>query len=333
MSFIKTEKILEKGKSHFGCDNFEGLPLEYNGGPGTAGAHWSKKIMNTDYMIGDSYGENLISELSLALFEDSGWYKVDYELANLFIWGKDKGCDFLNFNVKCIEKKDDKIFTKFEKEFCSEFNSPTCSTSNIFRGNCKTRKYKNLHAFERYIDDNTAGVDPLTDKCPIAIEVKEGQIYYGGSCRVGQTKTLKTHEKICPECACFMSNLRKASSNEISSTNKKLRFKQVNKEEKNNNVLSNNNLDKSTPTKLRNNISSPETTPEISDSDLKAECLDYYCKDDKIMVRIFENSYECPEGGVLAVDGYEGTIECPSSDLLCNPKFKCKFGCIEKYDN
>ena len=39
-------------------------------------------------------------EITLALFEDSGWYKVYYETANIFLWGKDVGCDF--FLQKCL---------------------------------------------------------------------------------------------------------------------------------------------------------------------------------------------------------------------------------------
>ena len=102
MNFIKTPKVMEKAKEHFGCANLYGLPLEYNGGPGTAGSHWAKRYMNGDYMIGESFGENLISEISLALFEDSGWYKVNWEMANLFLWGKGKGCDFFDREKKCI---------------------------------------------------------------------------------------------------------------------------------------------------------------------------------------------------------------------------------------
>ena len=232
MSYIKTEKVLEKAKDHFGCDQLEGVPLEYNGGQGTAGAHWSKKYMNTDYMIGDSYGENLISNITLALFEDSGWYKVNYELSNLFLWGKNAGCEFLNTDKKCIEKDHDtaenmekKPFpgvlngknlglykTDFKSEFCTNFNYPICSTSLHFRGTCKVKQYpKNLNAYEQYFKDpKIGGVDNLTDKCPIPIEVRGGQSYYGGSCRVGSSNNLNhpSIEKICPECACFMSTLK-----------------------------------------------------------------------------------------------------------------------------
>jgi hypothetical protein len=225
MSYLKTPKILEKGKEHFGCSNFEGLPLEYNGGPGTAGAHWSKRIMNTDYMIGDSYGENLISDLTLAMFEDSGWYQTDYKLANLFLWGKKQGCDFLDQNIKCVQEQTSKtVTTQFKQNFCTNLDFPTCSTSHIFRANCRTRLYKNLFKYERYfINAKLGGIDLLTDKCPIPIEIKQGQSYYGGSCRVGQAKNINNFERVCPECACFLSNLK-----EITKFNKKLRKEQEN---------------------------------------------------------------------------------------------------------
>ncbi len=36
-----------------------------------------------------------VSEFSLALLEGTGWYKVNYDLADKMTWGKNKGCDFL----------------------------------------------------------------------------------------------------------------------------------------------------------------------------------------------------------------------------------------------
>ena len=41
-----------------------------------------------DYMIGADYGETVISEITLAVFEDSGWYKVNYYTGGLFRYGK-----------------------------------------------------------------------------------------------------------------------------------------------------------------------------------------------------------------------------------------------------
>jgi len=362
VNFIKTPKVLEKAQNHFGCSKLYGLPLEYNGGPGTAGSHWSRRYMNTDYMIGESYGENLISEISLMLFEDSGWYKVNSELANLFIWGKGKGCDFFNREKKCIfsEKIDldlkminktlvefeevkninrssnneNEIFsvnkssdylhivkgenndillnektnrrislkiskqktksflvtnknsklnkikfsfgynknindtkinsdseninpykhnssifnviindiynnsskkkyyieykTNFKDEFCTNFNMPVCSTSNIFRGICSVEESSDpLEKYEMlFKNTKLAGYEKLLDRCPIAIESRYNQPTYGGSCRYGEKiPTTKTFEKICPECACFMSNLIEKKDNDKREFNKNLRVR------------------------------------------------------------------------------------------------------------
>ena len=339
MSYLKTPKILEKGREHYGCPDFFGLPLEYNGGAGTVGAHWSKKYMNTDYMIGDSYGENLISELSLAMFEDSGWYKVDYSHANLFLWGKGKGCDFFNNNVKCIEKNDNKIVTKFNKEFCTELDNPVCSTSFIFRGVCKVRRYENLSFFERYLDDNIAGVDNLTDKCPIPIEVKNGQNYYGGSCRRGNSKNLSEYEKVCSNCACFMSNLNEKESFTKRREQKDfIRFKQYRLSNRDENEdkgiiqLDTNSTHITTENSGKRNEArrKMEKTDGPYESNYKANCIEFKCESSTLFVMIDGVSYKCDKEKI-EIEGYDGYLKCPPVDLICHDKFKCKFGCVEKY--
>lgn len=208
MNYIKTPKILETARKHFGWNELFGVPLEYNGGQGTAGAHWSKKYMNTDYMIGDSYGENLVSDMTLALFEDSGWYKVNENMANLFVWGKNEGIDF--FTKDCINRNStapNGFSSNFPNEFCDAKNQPVCSTSFIFRGVCSIKSFRSeLPLYQRHFSDpRLGGVDELTDRCPIPIEQKYDQPYYGGSCRVGKKKF--NFEKICPDCACFSTTL------------------------------------------------------------------------------------------------------------------------------
>ena len=49
-------------------------------------------------MISTDYQEIVISEISLALLEDSGWYGVNYYTGGLFRYGKGLGCNFLNTN-------------------------------------------------------------------------------------------------------------------------------------------------------------------------------------------------------------------------------------------
>ena len=38
----------------------------------------------------------LITELTLALLEDSGWYEINYYTGGLMRFGKNKGCDYYN---------------------------------------------------------------------------------------------------------------------------------------------------------------------------------------------------------------------------------------------
>ncbi|VDO93562.1 unnamed protein product, partial [Haemonchus placei] len=46
-------------------------------------------------MAGGSIQVHAISRITLALFEDSGWYQVDYSKADDMTFGKGLGCDFV----------------------------------------------------------------------------------------------------------------------------------------------------------------------------------------------------------------------------------------------
>ena len=216
---IKSPNVLEKARKHYNCTRMQGVPVEYNGGEGTVGAHWAKRYLNTEYMIGDSYGENQISEITLALLQDSGWYKVDYTQANLFIWGKNAGCSF--FDKPCFDRKTE--ISNFPHDFCQALDQEVCSNQNIFRAVCKTTEFEKALPSEKqfFADPRRGGLDGLVDHCPIAIEIKSTEEYYGGSCRFGQ-KGLRSFEKVGLHSACFENNLQpkgnlKASAKQFAS--------------------------------------------------------------------------------------------------------------------
>ena len=81
---------------HFDCPNVEYFPLEVSGGTGSAMYHWEATFMGYDFMTAQVSQHMVISNISLALFEDSGWYMPNYELAEDMWWGKDRGCDFIH---------------------------------------------------------------------------------------------------------------------------------------------------------------------------------------------------------------------------------------------
>lgn len=301
--FIKTPKVIEKAKAHFDCDRIKGVPLENNGLTGNNDAHWKRRAMNSDYMIAQSFGENLISDITLALFEDSGWYRVNYDLSNLFLWGKGKGCKFI-YGADCytrrhvnLQKMEFDIQSQFPREFCSNLNRPICSPHHIFRGNCLVMEYeKNLSTNERPFNNaRLAGVDKYLDRCPSVKEEKYGQKYYGGSCRVGVNSILKNFEMVCPDCACFI------TKSSVSLDNKLAKSKAIN---------------------LKKYIKDKEN--------LSASCLKYKCVNKELYVVIANKEYKCDQKKLM-IKEIGGYVKCHESSVMCSEKYKCKFGCVEKY--
>jgi hypothetical protein len=318
--YIKTQKVVEYGKKHFGCPTLDGVELEHFGGLGSSFSHWSKRILNTEFMIADSYGENYISNFTLALLEDSGWYKVDYSKSESVLWGKNRGCEFLN--EKCIikKKKKNSFFslsltssstdeksnslsnliiqsevydTNYKDEFCTSYEEEKCSITHIFRGICAVNKYNTSIANEyQYFDNpNIAGYINFGDYCPYPIEwIDTATISPIGSCRNGIKLRSDIGEKVCENCRCFYSSLveekfYKKNSEKFNSTHLSAKFKHL--------------------------------------DDTRAACYEAKCKSDKkgrvdLIIIIDDNEIKCPRGGaLLTVDGFKGFIECPKVETVC----------------
>lgn len=94
--FLTTPKVRELARRHFGCSSLAGVELEDVGGKATVGKHWDKRMMYSDFMGPDIDMSDLVySDITMAVFEDSGWYKVNYEYTTDLLWGFDEGCDFI----------------------------------------------------------------------------------------------------------------------------------------------------------------------------------------------------------------------------------------------
>lgn len=83
--------------------------------------------MKNDFMVADMMIRDVaFTEITVAAFEDSGWYKVDYDYAISTTWAKNEGCDF--FLKKCIEDNE-----PTSDLFCADYfgNKETCDFSHI----------------------------------------------------------------------------------------------------------------------------------------------------------------------------------------------------------
>ena len=207
-SFIISPKALEKAQFHFGCDTLEGIPLEDQGGEGSIGSHWEGRYMLGDYMISVTYHENVISDITLALFEDSGWYKVNYYTGGLFKFGKNKGCEF--FEKDCLINQKATF-----SEFCHKAKEPKCLNSHLATGECYIGDYKDEYIPEKYQyfkKDSLGGIFNA-NYCPSADayfdSLSKNTYYFETNCRYGSSQNLHTHygEIIGNRSMCFESSL------------------------------------------------------------------------------------------------------------------------------
>jgi len=186
---LKTPKVLDYAKRHFNCYDIEGLELENQGGRGTVMNHWEARLMLSDYMIGFGYDDNTISEMTLALFEDSGWYKVNYYTGGLFRWGKGQGCNFLN--TTCIISGS----VGFNNEFCFDMNIPTCSNSRMAKGICSLQKFNGTNSSYNYNTEYTGSIE-LIDFCPVSKSLTVKDYYLGLNCVFGINTYKKDYKSI-----------------------------------------------------------------------------------------------------------------------------------------
>lgn len=51
-SYVVAPSVLKIGQQHFGCPFLKRLPLEDEGGEGTYGTHWERKVFGNELMTG-----------------------------------------------------------------------------------------------------------------------------------------------------------------------------------------------------------------------------------------------------------------------------------------
>lgn len=90
--------VKEKGKTYYNCSSsqWSGLPMQtnnYTNGTHAPGGHWSETFLGDEIMTPTTgHDPERVSPMSLALCEDSGWYKPDYSFSERYVYNKGKGC-------------------------------------------------------------------------------------------------------------------------------------------------------------------------------------------------------------------------------------------------
>jgi len=174
--------------------------LENQGGAGSARSHWEGRYMYGEYMNMETLPDIAISDITLALLEDTGFYKVNYFSGGLFKFGKNKGCDFLI--KECIEND-----TATFKEFCDLPKEPKCTSSLTSKSSCDLESY-NFDIPYKHFSNTSLGGMYFTNFCPIAYEYGSTSDNFPKHCQVGTSNLTQEYgEIIGKESLCFMSSL------------------------------------------------------------------------------------------------------------------------------
>lgn len=260
--FLSTPKVQELARESFGCSTLPGIQLENQGLEGSVHQHWDKRIMGTEYMNPQMLRSGIVySDITLAVFEDSGWYQPDYSYGTKINFGYNKGCDFIE--NKCIIDEQ-----PISEEFCADASLMLCDFSHLSYGFCKFVESSGIPTEFQYFSDETLGGDFYADYCPVNLRT------FG--CR-GNSFVANSDlgESFCLDCRCV------------------------------------------------------EGTFSLSEADVyRASCHEITCYGESFDVKIGNSTVTCnADGEELDVEGFLGTMVCPSFEKVCSIK-PCRFNCF-----
>ncbi|XP_026464697.1 leishmanolysin-like peptidase [Ctenocephalides felis] len=175
-----TPRVVKEARAHFDCPQLEGAELEDQGGEGTALTHWEKRILENEAMTGTHTQSPVFSRITLALMEDSGWYRADYSYAEPLSWGRGLGCDFVMKSCKdwintklarsrsihpfCDKLKRDPLQTE-----CTDDRTSVALCNLVEHAEELPRKYQNfdeINHVESGREGFYGGSVTLSDYCP-----------------------------------------------------------------------------------------------------------------------------------------------------------------------
>eukprot|EP01133_Synstelium_polycarpum_P013237 gene13237-15555_t len=254
---VTSPRVLKYVREHFGCEEMEGAELEDGGGEGTTLSHWEKRVFNNEYMTGMASMTPILSKLTLAFLEDTGFYEVNYTAARPLVWGAGLGCKFAE--GPCNEWQDERLF-------CSSPGQDRCTYDRTAKGRCSIGSMYGIPKDYDYFHNNLAGPE-LSDFCPFVDGIPStSKPNYCAFPSGSSYSLLDSGEQLGPASRCFESSL----------------------------------------------LSSPVQ------GFTKPTCYTTACLNEtRLKLQVAGIWYDCPYGDSIHIEGFAGSIDCPSSVDVC----------------
>ena len=304
-----TPTVREEVQRHFNCSALEGAELENQGSKGTFLGHWEKRLFENEAMTGVFTQNPVFSRLTLALMEDTGWYRVDYTMAEPLQWGKNMGCTFAMKSCKAwMERPAMKEENRLEP-FCNILDKSSgglktgCSFDRTSVAKCNLIKYDNLLPREYRYFNSIPGVSSAEGFYGGAVDLADYCPYF-----MAFTWTQKGTEVHSSSCSTRQSTQSQSKNVALETYGRRsLCFEQERKWTRWNCSL--------------------RWTP----SDWGSGCYEYLCQTDVFKIKIEGYEFKCFHKGQrisIAIERgawkYSGVLICPSCDEVCyNSSITC----------
>jgi hypothetical protein len=105
--FIRSDNFMKYAREYFNCKFIlfllikgpfvNQIPLENDGRINNKAGHFEKILFGNELMTSETPRVSVLSAFSLNLALDSGFFKVDISQAEQFFWGRNAGCNFLEY--------------------------------------------------------------------------------------------------------------------------------------------------------------------------------------------------------------------------------------------
>ncbi|KAL7711284.1 Leishmanolysin [Lotmaria passim] len=154
--------VVAKTREHYNCSTAQFMELEDKDPTGQSGSHWKTRNAQ-DELMAPVMNIGYYTALTMAAFEDLGFYKAVYSKAENASWGRDAGCSFLD--GKCVIDGT----TKFPSMFCDkEERVFRCTPGRLGMGRCALKTYDvSLASYFQYFSTPTeGGLYDYYDYCP-----------------------------------------------------------------------------------------------------------------------------------------------------------------------
>ena len=153
VAYFSTPAVLRAGAEHFNCSKvtdggtlFSGTEVEGIEIEDASPSHFEKRILYEELMTAEVKGVAVLSNLTLALLSDTGWYTINESAAGSLAYAKESGCEVLD-PTSCEGIPASELCSTEEAEVVS------CSADGVTMSSCTVQSYYD------YFQEGQANID------------------------------------------------------------------------------------------------------------------------------------------------------------------------------